>query len=138
MNSSRKSSSGKSSSGKSSSGKSLRTDKSISRKTKHKRHRNKKTPKHKESNRQGGSGNFTEKEIKELNKKLEEIGFDDDSEINAYVHQLGSAAHIFSGDNFKQLLAQLDAFRNQRDGTVEHDGTVEFNKWLKTIYSNIK
>ena len=131
MNSSRKSSSGKSSSGKSSSGKSLRTDKSISRKTKHKRHRNKKTPKHKESNTQSRSINFTKYEIKELNEKLEEIGFDDDSEINAYVHELGSAAHIFSGDNFKQLLAQLDAFGNK------HDGTVEFKKWLKTEYSKI-
>jgi hypothetical protein len=124
--SSANSSSANSSSAKSSSGKNiLRTRKSKSK------HRPNKTRKYEEIARQRRSFRFTEKEIDELKRKLRYIGFDDDSEIKSYVDELGSAAHVFSGDNFKQLLAQIDAFGN------EHDGTITFKKWLKNEYSKI-
>jgi hypothetical protein len=143
MNSSRNSSSGKSSSGKSSSGKtssaksssgnSSRTESLIRRNStrKHRKHRRNKTLRYGEINRQRRSFRFTEKEIDELKRKLRYIGFDDDSEIKSYVDELGSAAHVFSGDNFEQLLTQIDAFGN------EHDGTITFKKWLKNEYSKI-
>jgi hypothetical protein len=127
MNSSRNSSSGKSSSAKSYSAKT--SSAKSSRKSKRK-HRRNKTRKYEEINRRQRS-RFTEKEIDELKLKLRYIGFDDDSEIKSYVDELGSAAHVFSGDNFEQLLAQIDAFGN------EHDGTITFKKWLKNEYSKI-
>jgi hypothetical protein len=139
--SSAKSSSAKSSSGKSSSAKSYSAktssaktssgkNKLSTRKSKRKHPRNK-TRKYEEINRRQRSVRFTEKEIDELKLKLRYIGFDDDSEIKSYVDELGSAAHVFSGDNFEQLLAQIDAFGN------EHDGTITFKKWLKNEYSKI-
>ena len=136
MNSSRNSSSGKSSSGKSSSGKSSSAKSSrkkniLSTRKSKRKHRRNKTRKYEEINRRQRSVRFTEKEIDELKRKLRYIGFDDDSEIKSYVDELGSAAHVFSGHNFKQLLAQIDAFGN------EHDGTITFKKWLKNEYSKI-
>jgi hypothetical protein len=128
--SSGKSSSGKSSSAKSSSGNSSRTESLSRRKSKRKHGRNN-TRKYNKINRRQRSVRFTEKEIDELKLKLRYIGFDDDSEIKSYVDELGSAAHVFSGDNFEQLLAQIDAFGN------EHDGTITFKKWLKNEYSKI-
>jgi len=128
--SSGKSSSGKSSSAKSSSGNSSRTESLSRRKSKRKHGRNN-TRKYNKINRRQRSVRFTEKEIDELKLKLRYIGFDDDSEIKSYVDELGSAARVFSGDNFEQLLTQIDAFGN------EHDGTITFKKWLKNEYSKI-
>jgi len=130
MNSSRNSSSGKSSSAKTSSAKSYSGKNKLSTRKSKRKHRRNKTRKYEEINRRQRS-RFTEKEIDELKLKLRYIGFDDDSEIKSYVDELGSAAHVFSGDNFEQLLAQIDAFGN------EHDGTITFKKWLKNEYSKI-
>ncbi len=68
-------------------------------------------------------GLFNDSETAQLREELKRIGFTDDNEINNIVTDMGRMSQQFSGNDFGQLLYQMNGINSPE----------EFKEWIKDI-----
>lgn len=68
-------------------------------------------------------GLFNDSETAQLTTELKRIGFTDNNEINNMITDMGKMSQQFSGNDFGQLLYQMNSI----------DSPEEFKEWIKDI-----